>query len=174
VIVAGDEASLYLQATHQAVWHPRGLTPVIKLHPGRENTHFYGALNLHTGQEVVMRSPVMNAETSALFLHKLLTAFPDLPILLLWDRAPWHQGAEITTLLKANPRLEIFFFPAAAPDLNPQEHVWKAARGAVSHNHTYIKLDPLAKKFEDYLETTTFPCPLLEQYGYLQLCMMFK
>ena len=116
MIVAADEASLYLQATRQAIWHPRGLTPVIKLHPGRVNSHFYGALNLQTGQEVVMRSPVMNAETSALFLHKLLTTFPDQPILLLWDRAPWHQGVEITTLLKANPRLE-FWYTLYADDL---------------------------------------------------------
>jgi transposase len=172
--VAGDEASVYLQATLHVVWAPRGQTPIIKLHPGRESTHFYGALNLHSGQELAMRSPVMNAETSALFLHKILLAYPDDPILLLWDRATWHRGPEIKAVLAANPRLEIMYFPTAAPDLNPQEHVWKATREAVSHNHFCKQLDLLANEFESHLTTHTFVCSLLEKHGYTQLCMMFK
>ena len=107
VWVAGDEASLYLQATVRVVWATRGQTPIVKLHPGREHTHFYGALNLHTGQEIAMQTPVMNAETSALFLQKLLLSIPQVPIVLLWDRAPWHYGPQITAILTANPRLEI-------------------------------------------------------------------
>jgi putative transposase len=172
--VAGDEASVYLQATLHVVWAPRGQTPIIKLHPGRESTHFYGVLNLHTGQELAMRSPVMNAETSALFLHKLLLAYPDDPILILWDRAPWHRGPEIEAILAAHPRLEIMYLPAGAPDLNPQEHVWKATREAVSHNHFCKQLDLLANEFESYLTSNTFACSLLEKHGYTQLCMMFK
>gem|GEM_PF-7098491 len=31
---------------------------------------------------------------------------PDVPILLLWDRAPWHRGSEIQGVLHANPRLD--------------------------------------------------------------------
>ena len=174
VILAEDEASLYLQATLRVVWAQRGHTPIIKLHPGRESTHFYGALNLNTGQELAMRSALMNAETSALFLQQILLAYPELPILLLWDRAPWHRGQEIEAVLAANPRLEIISFPTGAPDLNPQEHVWKATRGAVSHNHTCTKLDKLADDFENHLTTTTFPCSFLDKYAYSQLCMMFK
>jgi transposase len=158
----------------QVVWHPKGQTPVLKLHPGREHRHFYGALDLQTGQELVMPTALMNSATSVLFLEKLLAAYPDQPILLLWDRAPWHRGPAIHALLTANPRLEILDLPPAAPDLNPQEHVWKAARIAVSHNHSERKLDTLAAKFEHYLLTNRFPSALLEQHGYNQLCLMFK
>ena len=115
-----------------------------------------------------------DAETSALFLQKVLLACPDGPILLLWDRAPWHRGLEIEAVLKTNPRLEIMYLHTGAPDLHPQEHVWKAARRAVSHNHICTKLDQLASDFEHHLKTTTFPCSLLEKHGYTQLCMMFK
>lgn len=174
MLVAEDEASLYLQATLKAVWHPCGQTPTVRLHPGRESVHFYGALNLATGANTTMRTHIMNAETSALFLNKLLQAYPDQPILLFWDRAPWHRGAAIQKILDANPRLEIVYFPPGAPDLNPQEHVWKATRAAVSHNHQFAKLDTLADAFELHLTTTSFPCSLLDQHGYHQLCMMFK
>jgi transposase len=165
--------SLYLQATLKAVWYFRGQTPIVKLHPGRELTHFYGALNLATGQEVVLRTSLMNADVSALFLQKLLLAYPDQSILLFWDKAPWHQGPPIQHLLAAHPRLEIVYFPTAAPDLNPQEHVWKATRAAVSHNHRMTKLDQLADAVEAHLISTTFPCALLDQHDYHRLCMLF-
>ncbi len=38
---------------------------------------------------------------------RLLLAYLDKPILLLWDRAPWHKGSAIRSVLAANPRLEI-------------------------------------------------------------------
>src|ERR671918_2075507 len=88
VIMPQDEASMYLQATTTAVWAPRGQTPVVRLHPGREKVNFYGALNLHTGQEIVMRTTTMNGAPTAQYLAQILDALPEVPILLLWDRAP--------------------------------------------------------------------------------------
>jgi transposase len=173
VIVAGDEASLYLQATLQVVWAPVAQTPVIKVDPGRANLHFYGALNLQTGREILMRSTVMTAVASVLFLLKLVLAYPQQPILLLWDRAPWHRGPAIRTFLAAHPNLELFYLPPASPDLNPQEHVWKDAREQVSHNHAVHKLDALADRFEAHLLDNTFPCSLLDLHDYHRICARF-
>jgi len=123
---------------------------VVRQHPGRDNTHFYGALNLQTKEEIALRAPKMNAEVFALFLLKLLAAYPDQPILLLWDRAPWHRGKPIRQVLADHPRLQVLVFPTAAPDLNPQEHVWKEARSKVSHNHLETSLSVLADRFQTY------------------------
>ena len=113
-------------------------------------------------------------ETSALFLQKILTAVPETPIVLLWDKAPWHRGPEINQILTDNPRLQLIQFPTAAPELNPQEHVWKATRQAISHNHAVKNLATLAHDFETYLTTTTFPCSFLQKFDYPSLCMLFK
>ena len=172
--MAGDEASLYHQATLMRAWSAVGQTPLIKVTTQRTMTHFYGALNLATGKEVVMPSAKMNSEVTALFLLKLLAAYPDQPILLLWDRAKWHLGAAVKTLLSDNQRLQILFFPPASPELNPQEHVWKATREAISHNHTLPNFATLADDFENHLESSTFPCSLLHQHGYFSLCAMFN
>lgn len=120
-----------------------------------------------------MQSVMLNAEVSVLYLLKLLHTYPDRPILLFWDRAPWHRGEPIQQLLAAHPRLEIVYLPTAAPDLNPQEHVWKTTRAAISHNHRYVKLEPLAAAFAAHLTATTFPCSLLDQHNYHHLCAMF-
>ena len=46
VFLAEDEAGLYLQASTCHVWAPTGQTPIVRVDPGRANTHFYGTLNL--------------------------------------------------------------------------------------------------------------------------------
>jgi transposase len=166
VLLAQDEASLYLQASLMRVFAPVGQTPVIRTDTQRHSTHFYGALNLLTGRETVLRSDLMTAEATALFLQQVLDLYAGVPILMLWDRATWHYGPAIRSVLEANPRLELLVFPPGCPELNPQEHVWKAARTVVSHNHSYAKLPKLAQEFELYLAKTCFPCSLLEWHGY--------
>ncbi len=174
MILAEDEAGLYLQATTMAVWAPRGQTPVVPVHPGRKKVNFYGALNLLTGEEIVRRAQVMNAAATAEYVQQLLEAVPEVPILLLWDRAPWHHGEPMHRVLEANPRLEIMEFPVASPDLNPQEHVWKATRRAVSHNHQTPRLPELADQFEGHLRTATFESSFLDRYGFNLIPPMFR
>ena len=149
-----------------AVWAPRGQSVPMRVDPGRANTAFFGTLNLHTGQATVTQAAHMTAETTATHLHALLTTYPTGNILLMWDKAPWHRGAAIRDLLAANPRLTLWSFPTAAPDLNPQEHVWRATRRAVAHNHTQRRLPDLADRFPRYLTTTTFPATFLARYSY--------
>ena len=174
VILAEDEASLYLQATRQSVWAIQGQTPTVRVDAGRTKTNFYGTLNLMTGQALAMRADKMNAASSAAHLEQILQMYPNQNILLLWDRAPWHHGAAIRRVLDANPRLELMIFPVAAPELNPQEHVWKATRRAVSHNHNEPKLLGLADHFEKHLTTTQFQSSFLDRYGYNSIRPMFN
>ena len=121
-----------------------------------------------------MRSDIMNAEVSAQHLEMLLNANPNVPIVLFWDRAPWHRGKSIDKVLEDNPRLEIIFFPTATPDLNPQEHVWKAVRKVVSHNHLEVRLPELAVRFLLSLNSSSFNSSFLDKYGYNAICPMFN
>jgi DDE superfamily endonuclease len=174
VILAEDEASLYLQATTTAVWAPCGQTPVVRCDPGRAKVNFFGTLNLQTGEETVSQADIMNNTTTAEHLTALLSRYPDQPLLLLWDRAPWHNGPSVRAVLQANPRLEILCFPPATPELNPQEHVWKATRQAVSHNHDQRHLPRLAERFANHLTGNNFQYSLLEKYNHSTLCAMFN
>ncbi len=172
-MLAEDEASLYLQATLTPVWAPQGQTPTVRVDPSRTKTNFYGSLNLLTGQELAMRAEHMNAQTTADYLEHILQAIPDCPIVMFWDRAPWHHGDPIRKVLAANPRLELIEFPVAAPELNPQEHVWKATRRATGHNHLQPRLPELADRFEQHLVSTTFESNFLDRYGYTAILPMF-
>ena len=170
VILAQDECWMYLQATTMAVWSPRGQTPVVGVDPGRSKAGFYGTVDLHSGAELVMRSGKFNATMTSQHLLQMLEAYPERPILLLWDRAPWHRGESIRKLLAANSRLEIVEFPVGAPELNPQEQVWKQTRRAVGHNHLTPRLPELADRFENHLTSHTFASSFLDHYGYHLVC----
>lgn len=148
------------------VWAAVGETPVVRVDPSRTKTHCSGTLDLQTGREIVTWSEVMKSVATATHLQAILDTYPERPILLLWDRAPWHGGAAVRQVLADNPRLEVVRLLTAAPDLNPQEHVWKATRRATSHHHAVPQLPALADQFEAYLRTTTFPSSFLNKYGY--------
>ena len=141
-----------------------GKTPRVWSDPNRKKVCFYGSLNLLNGGVTVTRTETMNSTTTAQHLEAVLASYPDNSLRLLWDRASWHGGAPVQEVLK---------LPVAAPDLNPQEQVWKATRRAVSHNHQFFKLPALADEFETHLTQTTFQTSMLEFHGYLALRPMF-
>jgi transposase len=174
VYLSEDEASLYLQATTTSVWAPVGQTPVVKASPQRDKISFYGTLDLVSGQEIVTQAEKMNSEATAVHLKKILASYPAQHILLFWDRATWHGGEAVKQLLAENPRLAVMKYPPAAPDLNPQEHVWKAARLHVSHNHDQSKLAGLATRFEDFLRTNKFNYSFLEKFCMETICATSK
>lgn len=156
VILAMDEMSLYMQATVTHAWSPVGQTPEVYVVGSREHIHLYGALNIQSGFQFSLPTPLQSTDTTLSFLRDLLLVYPSQPILLFLDRAPWHTAKVVTEFLAAHPRLSCIHFPPACPDLNPQEHVWSQARAAVSHNHTFRDFDSLKTAFLSYLATATF------------------
>lgn len=163
VIVAIDQMSVYLQCSVCRVWSPVGQTPFVRSNPQRDNLKFYGALNVESGQQFALSLPKMSGDTTIHFLQHILCCIPDVPILLLWDRAPWHKGVA-RQFVEAHERLDMLYFPPACPDLNPQEHVWKQARDAVGHLRDYANLSQLRHAFQQFLEQTRFQFQWIEKY----------
>jgi len=165
-----DEMSLYLQATLMRVWYPKGQCPTVLVSPQRDCLHGYGALALHSGQEVALNLPTMDSQATLHFLTHRLTVFPLQPILLFLDRAPWPCGDAIRTFLAKHPRLHLIYFPPACPQLNPQEHVWKAAPQAIGHNHIRLSLATLRQDCARFLDHTLFHFHWVEKFTPSILC----
>jgi transposase len=161
--------SLYFQATLTRVWAPVGQTPQVLVASQRQYVNFYGALDVLTGREIALSLPRQNGDMTIHFLLHILACFPTQPILLLWDRASWHKGIA-RQFVEQHPRLEMLYFPVACPDLNPQEHVWKLTRDAISHNHPYPHFGDLRQAFHHHLETTCFKFQWIEKYLPAILC----
>ncbi len=162
VILAGDEAHVWAQSTAHAVWSPVGQTPTVSVSPQRDRVVFYGALNLRTGEEHAIMTDKMNQKTTVTFLEYLLALYPQRRVLLIVDRASWHLGQPVKTLLAQQPRLELHYLPTACPELNPQEHVWSAVRRAVT---TASSFPQLVDRFLATLRQTRFRPILFEHFA---------
>lgn len=93
---------------------------------------------------------------------KVREAYPTKKLVIVWDNCGWHRGSKVTEWLERDGNVESIHFPPYTPQLNPQEHVWKAGRKAVSHNQ-FIgeKLEEIAERFEQYITGRVFSYELL-------------
>ncbi len=153
-----------------AGWAPQSETVTVWGDLGRAHPACYGTLELKPGAVVVTESPQMHAAATVVPLDAVLARYPDVPIRRRWDRVPWHQGAALRACLAENPRLDSIRLPTAAPDRNPQEPVWRAARRKACHHHTEQRLPGVAERCTQYLTNATFPSAFLTRYGWYLVC----
>ena len=99
-----------------------------------------GQLYLQIHQEA-MRGPEAVA-----FLRHLERWIPG-PLLVFWDGAPIHDNAVLDAFLAAEAgRIEVISLPGYAPELNPDEGVWRTLKGKELANVTAADLDELERE----------------------------
>jgi transposase len=134
-----DETGFLLVPTIAKTWAPRGKTPVlltagswtkvsaissITMSPKyrRLGLHcrFHPNKNIRAGQVV---------EFLDLLLHQLRGH-----IVLLWDRGLPHRAKCVGHFLKKHPRLHVNLLPPYAPELNPDELVWRQMKRSLANS----------------------------------------
>jgi transposase len=68
----------------------------------------------------------------AFFLRDLLRHLHG-AVVLLWDSGSIHTGEEVEQILQDHPRLHCERFPGYAPELNPDEWVWRHLKHELSN-----------------------------------------
>jgi transposase len=163
VMLCEDEMVLTSRTTIQKIWLPKGeYPPIVETNNTRKRKNFYGFLNLKTGQEHAFITDKQNMGVTAEVLTKVRKLYPNNKLVIIWDNCGWHRGSKVVEWIEADGNTETIHFPPYTPDLNPQEHVWKAGRKAVTHNH-FIgeQLDTIAEQFKDCIEGQRFSYELL-------------
>ena len=161
IILTEDEMHLSTQTTVQKIWLPQGEYPKIEISTKRESRSIYGFLNIKTGQEYAFKTKWQNMYITADILNELRKIHPTQKFLLLWDKAGWHKGRVAQKFITEDTHIETLYFPRAAPEENPQEHVWKNGRSHVTHNAFIKDIDQTTDEFVNYLNATRFPYALL-------------
>lgn len=158
-MVVADECKIQKEPNRFYRWSTKGETPVIKVNRNKDDTvSFYGGLSLKTKREIgYLTTEHQTGHETCFFLEEIKKRYGGKgTVLVVWDGARHHQG-EVKEWLKNNPGIvELFKFPAYCPELNPQEHVWKALRAELAtivHRVTYTQLIDRACRF---LLTNTF------------------
>jgi len=136
-IVFADESGFLLTPTVAKTWAPVGKTPIvhhvdrrdrvsvisaITVSPGRKRLNLYFQLYLKNIRQQEARD----------FLRYLLRHLRG-HVYLLWDGGPPHTGRLVRNLAQRVRRLHLVRFPGYAPELNPDEGVWKLAKGMLAN-----------------------------------------
>lgn len=162
VILCEDEMVLTNATTTQKIWLPQGeYPPILEINSTKKRQSFYGFLNLKTGQQHTFTTDWQNMHITAGILTMVRKLYPTQKLVIFWDNAGWHRGSKVTEWIEQDGNTETVYFPPYTPDFNPQEHVWKAGRAAVTHNRHITKLKEVAEEFRHYLESQTFCYELL-------------
>ena len=133
-----DEVRVEHESETRRMWLPRGQRT--KLHVDRKKTahSFFGALSLTSKKMKIY--PIMgrqNAEQITFMLDRLqreTSAGKKIAIVL--DNASFHHAKDLSSLFASGQLLENMtpiYLPPYAPDHNPTEHVWNAAKGHIAN-----------------------------------------
>jgi transposase len=157
VILVGDEMILTTKTTAQKIWLQKGAFSKIEISNKGGKRCIYGFLNVKNWREHAFKTDYTNSLTTCSMLKELIKLYPDKKITLIWDSASWHRSKTVRAFLEANPnKFHLIAFPTYSPELNPQEHVWKAGRSAITHNRFIEDIDRASDEFVDYLNNKKF------------------
>lgn len=162
VILSGDEMTLTTETTVQKVWLKKGSPSSIEVsNEHRKRRCLYGFLNIRTGKQHTWKTDRQTGDTTVSILKKLRNKYKHKKIILFWDNAGWHKTKTVKEFIQNDGDITIIWLPPYAPELNPQEHVWKAGRSICTHNTFIENIDTATDTFTKYLNKTKFTYKLL-------------
>jgi transposase len=158
IILSADEARINWETETRRAWLKRGEKTVLKVTRDKIAQSYFGAWN-HTNKKChVVPLSWQNQETMIEALTEILKLYPNKKIVILWDNAAWHKGKDLRAQLRKGQSLQnihLINYPPYAPDMNPQEHVWKYGKELIS-NQTFENFDKLKEHFESGIRSKVF------------------
>lgn len=148
-IVFLDEAAFYMRPTVTKTWAPVGKRIELEGPLTRDHLSVIGGLTWE-GSLYLQAQPTSLGSTGVIrFLRHLLQHIPG-RILLLWDGAKIHRSEEIREFLALDheQRLLHEHFPPYAPEVDPQEYVWRQLKHVDLRNLTSLSLDQLWRRLQ--------------------------
>jgi transposase len=142
-----DETGVYLLPAVVKTWAPEGETPILHQHLTNAHLSVISAVSPEGALYFQMQSEAYKSVSVISFLNALHKMLPDEKLMIIWDQATIHHSKEITTFLAqgAYEWLWLVKLPGYAPDLNPDEGIWRYLK--------YVELRNTASKTLTLLET---------------------
>jgi transposase len=165
IVLVGDEAIMTSETRLQRVWLPLNAPAFVQDTASRKTVHFYGFLNVQSGEASVFKTTAQTGEITVSVLKKLASKHPRKRIVIFWDNASWHKSETVRAYLTATKQFQLYNFPPYAPDLNPQEHVWKELREKVLNNRLIGNIETVAQEAVEFLNNSLFKYKFFGLHG---------
>jgi transposase len=122
----GDEAHVRSDYHSGRTWAPVGKTPVVPTTGSRKSVSMLSAINLRGKISFDVREGGVDSDAYIEFCEKLLADADGRKVFLIVDNASYHVSRKTREFaVGTNGKLTLFFLPTYAPELNPDELVWK-------------------------------------------------
>jgi transposase len=136
-LVFVDESGFLLIPNVRKTWAPRGQTPMCRYRYRHDKVSAISGVSVSPtrrrfGLYCLLFEKNIQQEEVCVFLRSLLKHLRGHVIVLL-DNGAIHKGQPLSDLCDCFPRLHLEFFPAYAPELNPDEGVWNHLKRALSN-----------------------------------------
>jgi transposase len=125
-VVFVDQSGFYLLPMLVRTYAPVGKTPILKEKLTRDHLSAMSGITLDGKLYMIEQERAFKGEDVVRFLKHLLRQIPG-KLLVVWDGSPIHRGGAVKDFLAsgASSRLQLEQLPGYAPDLNPDEGIWK-------------------------------------------------
>lgn len=174
-IVFMDEAGFRLLPAVVRTYAPRGQTPVLDVPLSRDHLSMLGALTLNGQMLTWIQDHSVKGHDVVRFLKHLLAHIPG-KLLVIWDNLPAHKGQAVKDFLRqgAARRLTLKALPSYAPELNPQEGIWRFVKYVELRNICCHHLTELRVEVRRAIERLRFKADVIlgciRQPGYIVQC----
>lgn len=120
-----DEAGIKSDLKMGKTWGMRGKTPIVKTSGQRQQINAISAVNPSGKFWFALYDSKFNAEFFIAFLKNFIK-YRRKPLIVILDKHPAHTAKSVAAFVASTQgKLQIIFLPPYAPDLNPDEFVWK-------------------------------------------------
>jgi transposase len=125
-IVFCDQSGFYLLPMVVRTYAPVGETPILHENFTRDHLSAMSGITLEGKLYMLEQDRAFKGEDVVRFLGHLMHHIPG-KLLVIWDGSPIHRSRAVKDFLAsgASSRLKLEQLPGYAPDLNPDEGIWK-------------------------------------------------
>ncbi len=121
-----DQSGFYLLPAVVRTYAPIGQTPVLREELSRDHLSVMSGITLEGKLLMVEKDGAFKGPDVVSFLKHALRRIPG-KLMVVWDGSPIHRSKAVKKFLEdgAASRLQLEQLPGYAPELNPDEGIWK-------------------------------------------------
>lgn len=161
-----DEAGIRSDAPLQRTWGEKGKTPIVRTSGQRQSINAISAVSPVGAFWYSLYTDKLNAARFVEFLQAFLRTRRK-NVFLIVDGLPSHKAKLVSHHIKTlRGKLELFFLPGYAPDLNPDEFVWNHLRQKGVSKTPLKQNESLQKRVDHDLTQIKSDRPLIRSFFY--------
>jgi len=127
-----DESGVRSDYHKGTTWAPKGETPLVEATGRRFSLNMLSAISPSAKMRFMLNEGTTTAKVFIEFLKRLLIG-EEKPVFLIVDGHPAHKSKKVSDFVSSTEgKLQLFFLPPYAPQLNPDEVVWVHVKRSIS------------------------------------------